>query len=87
MTDIVDELKWRGLFALSTDEDALRKALAAVRIDTTRGPFRFNTNHFPIQDYYVREVYKNDAGVITNRLVRKIFEQHADAYVGDCGMK
>ncbi|MFG3660626.1 tyrosine--tRNA ligase [Streptomyces sp. NPDC047706] len=28
MTDIVDELKWRGLFALSTDEEALRKALA-----------------------------------------------------------
>ncbi|TWF97205.1 tyrosine--tRNA ligase [Kitasatospora viridis] len=28
MTDIVDELKWRGLIALSTDEDALRKALA-----------------------------------------------------------
>ncbi|MDH6491382.1 tyrosine--tRNA ligase [Streptomyces sp. SAI-127] len=28
MTDIVDELKWRGLWALSTDEDALRKALA-----------------------------------------------------------
>ncbi|MFE9429266.1 tyrosine--tRNA ligase [Kitasatospora sp. NPDC006697] len=28
MTDIVDELTWRGLIALSTDEDALRKALA-----------------------------------------------------------
>jgi tyrosyl-tRNA synthetase len=28
VTDIVDELKWRGLWALSTDEDALRKALA-----------------------------------------------------------
>jgi tyrosyl-tRNA synthetase len=28
VTDIVDDLKWRGLFALSTDEDALRKALA-----------------------------------------------------------
>ncbi|GAB2623706.1 tyrosine--tRNA ligase [Streptomyces capparidis] len=28
MTDIVDELRWRGLIALSTDEDALRKALA-----------------------------------------------------------
>ncbi|MFF2527048.1 tyrosine--tRNA ligase [Streptomyces liangshanensis] len=28
MTDIVDELQWRGLFAQSTDEDALRKALA-----------------------------------------------------------
>jgi tyrosyl-tRNA synthetase len=28
VTDIVDELTWRGLFAQSTDEDALRKALA-----------------------------------------------------------
>ena len=28
MTDIVDELKWRGLVALSTDEEALRKAFA-----------------------------------------------------------
>ena len=28
MTDIVDELQWRGLIAVSTDEDALRKAVA-----------------------------------------------------------
>ncbi|GGZ44261.1 tyrosine--tRNA ligase [Streptomyces inusitatus] len=28
MTDIVDELRWRGLIAQSTDEDALRKAFA-----------------------------------------------------------
>ncbi len=28
MIDIVDELKWRGLIALSTDEEALRKAFA-----------------------------------------------------------
>ena len=27
--DIVDELRWRGLIALSTDETALRAALAA----------------------------------------------------------
>jgi tyrosyl-tRNA synthetase len=28
VTDIIDELRWRGLIALSTDEDALRKAFA-----------------------------------------------------------
>jgi tyrosyl-tRNA synthetase len=28
VTDIVDELRWRGLIAVSTDEDALRKAFA-----------------------------------------------------------
>lgn len=69
------------------DKNKLRAALAAVKIDAARGAFRFNTNHFPIQDYYVREVYKNADGVITNRMVEKIFEQHVDAYVGDCGMK
>lgn len=29
MTDVIDDLHWRGLIALSTDEDALRKELAA----------------------------------------------------------
>jgi tyrosyl-tRNA synthetase len=29
VTDVLDELAWRGLIALSTDEEALRKALAA----------------------------------------------------------
>ena len=29
MTDIVDELRWRGLVALTTDEETLRAALAA----------------------------------------------------------
>ncbi|MBO0787578.1 MAG: tyrosine--tRNA ligase, partial [Actinobacteria bacterium] len=29
MTDVLDELTWRGLLALSTDADALRRSLAA----------------------------------------------------------
>ncbi len=29
MTDVLDELRWRGLMALSTDEEALREHLAA----------------------------------------------------------
>jgi branched-chain amino acid transport system substrate-binding protein len=36
------------------DKDAFRDALRKVAIETTRGAFRFNTNHFPIQDYYIR---------------------------------
>ena len=30
--DLLDELQWRGLVALSTDEDALRKALNESKI-------------------------------------------------------
>jgi branched-chain amino acid transport system substrate-binding protein len=70
-----------------SDKDAFRDALRKVAIETTRGAFRFNTNHFPIQDYYVREVVKGADGAITNRLVAKIFDDHADAYAAECGMK
>lgn len=70
-----------------SDKDAFRAALKAVAIDTTRGPFRFNTNHFPVQDYYIREVVKDADGAVTNRLVAKVFDDHADAYAAECGMK
>ena len=32
MTDIIDELAWRGLIALSTDQDTLRKSLDAGQV-------------------------------------------------------
>ena len=51
-----------------------------------RGPFRFNTNHYPVQDYYLREVVKDGQGRITNKTVGRVFEAHADAYVGECRM-
>jgi branched-chain amino acid transport system substrate-binding protein len=70
-----------------SDKDLFKTALEGVDMETVRGSFRFNTNHFPVQDYYVREVVKLDDGVITNRQVERIFEDHEDAYVGECGMK
>ncbi len=69
-----------------SDKTALRKALAAAKFDSVRGKFRFNTNQFPIQDYYLRVVHKDSQGRITNRLMGKIFTDHADAYVGECRM-
>ena len=69
------------------DKDAFRDALRNVAIETTRGAFRFNTNHFPIQDYYIREVVKGPDGAFTNKLVAKIFDDHADTYAAECGMK
>jgi branched-chain amino acid transport system substrate-binding protein len=69
-----------------SDKTAFRDALRKVAIDTTRGAFRFNNNHFPIQDYYVREVVRGPDGAITNRVVQKVFENHADVYAPDCGM-
>ena len=41
------------------DADAFRAALEAAEFKSVRGKFRFNTNHHPIQDFYVREVVKD----------------------------
>ena len=51
-----------------------------------RGAFRFGPNHHPIQDIYVREVYLDDMGVLTNRIVGKAMSGHADAYAAQCKM-
>ena len=51
-----------------------------------RGKFSFNTNHHPIQDFYVREVYKDGEGVLTNKIVGTSFTDHKDAYAAECKM-
>ena len=49
-----------------------------------RGNFKFNTNQFPMDTFYLREVQKDNAGLITNRTTATIFDNNADAYVGAC---
>lgn len=68
------------------DKAAVRKALEAAKFASVRGKFRFNSNHYPVQDYYLRIVHKDAQGRITNKLMGTIFTNHADAYVGECQM-
>lgn len=68
------------------DKDAVRKALEAAKFDSVRGAFKFNNNHYPIQDYYLRVITKNAKGQITNRTIGTVFKNHADAYAGSCKM-
>jgi branched-chain amino acid transport system substrate-binding protein len=68
------------------DKEALRKALVDAKFDATRGKFRFNKNHFPIQDYYLREVYKDANGRITNKTVSKVFSDFQDVHAAKCKM-
>jgi len=68
------------------DKAAVRKALETARFDSVRGSFKFNSNHFPVQDYYLRVITKDSKGRITNRTLGTVFKNHADAYVGKCKM-
>ena len=68
------------------DKAALRAALRKADFKSVRGAFRFNTNQFPVQDYYLRLIAKDDQGRLTNRIVGTIFKDHADAFAGQCRM-
>lgn len=65
------------------DTAAFAAELKKADIQSPRGKFKFNTNRHPIQDIYVTEVVK-DNGVLTNKIVEKIFTDHGDAYAKDC---
>ncbi|HRW05489.1 MAG TPA: ABC transporter substrate-binding protein, partial [Caldilineaceae bacterium] len=45
-----------------SDKDAVRTALEAADFASVRGKFAYNTNHYPIQDYYLRQVVQGDNG-------------------------
>lgn len=68
------------------DKDAFREALRIADFVSVRGPFRFNQNHFPIQNFYMRQVIKDEQGRITNKLIGTVFTEHKDAYQPECGM-
>ncbi len=68
------------------DRDAFRAALRKADFRSVRGAFRFNTNHHPVQDYYLRQIVKDDKGRLTNRVVGTIFKDHTDAFAAKCRM-
>jgi branched-chain amino acid transport system substrate-binding protein len=67
-----------------SQKDAFRAALERADFNSVRGSFRFGNNHFPIQDYYVRQVVETANGKYGNRLSGKVFSSHQDAYAGQC---
>ncbi len=71
------------------DRAAVRKALQAAKFESVRGPFKFNTNQYPIQNYYVRVVGNNPngSGLINKSFGEPILRERGDAYVQDCKMK
>ena len=78
----------RDLKGKLDDVEATRKALKSAKFDSVRGAFRFNTNQYPIQNYYVRTVGSDGKGGLINKSFNEpILKDHGDAYVQQCPMK
>src|SRR5215469_7752978 len=71
----------------TSDKDALRAALMKANFTSLRGPFKFNTNHYPIQDFYQVKVAQRADGKFETQIDKKVFAGYSDPYAKDCSMK
>ena len=69
------------------NREALRAAMMKAEFASLRGGFKFNTNHYPIQDFYLVKVAKRADGKFETQIVKKVFENYADPHAKDCAMK
>jgi branched-chain amino acid transport system substrate-binding protein len=69
------------------DKDALRAALKKADFKSLRGGFKFNNNHYPIQDFYLVKVAKRADGKYETEIAQKVFSSYGDSYAKDCPMK
>jgi len=67
-------------------KEEIRSALRKASFDLVRGPMRFNTNQFPIQNFYLVQAVKGEDGM-RMQYVGDIFTPHSDAYASQCPMK
>ena len=66
------------------DQNAVRAALKKAAFTSVRGPFKFNINGYPIEDFYLTKVAKRADGKYETQIVEKIFSNYADGYAKDC---
>jgi branched-chain amino acid transport system substrate-binding protein len=71
----------------TSNKDALRAALKKADFKSIRGDFKFNSNHYPIQNFYLVKVAKRPDGKYQTEIVQKVFGDFADPYAADCPMK
>src|SRR2546426_6798431 len=79
-----------GVRAVKGDLANKAGMIAAMRkadYKSTRGPYKDNLNHFPIQNFYLLKTVRTPEGEIAMQIQKTVFENHKDAYAKDCGMQ
>nr|ALL53628.1 ABC transporter substrate binding protein [uncultured bacterium fosmid I5J7] len=69
------------------DKDAFRAELKKANYKSVRGDYSYGNNHFPIQNYYLRQVVEGPDGKWTHKTVSTVYEATGDDHAKDCPMK
>jgi branched-chain amino acid transport system substrate-binding protein len=71
-----------------SDKKGMIAAFRKANFASTRGKFAFNTNHFPIQNFYLLKAVAGPAGQDPVMEIQKtVFTNHKDSYSKECKMK
>ncbi len=70
-----------------SDKDKVRAALKKADFKSVRGDFKYGNNHFPIENFYLQDVVKNDKGELVLKTVATIVKNDQDRYHDKCPMK
>lgn len=70
------------------DNQAFAKAVreAGDELKSVRGPFKFNNNHMPIQNYYAFEAVADGGDDVVLKKIATPLEMHKDIYHQQCAM-
>jgi branched-chain amino acid transport system substrate-binding protein len=68
------------------DTKAVIMAMRKASYDSIRGPFKWNVNQHPIQDFYLLRAEKGGPDGVQMKIQKKVFDDHKDSYYQDCKM-
>ena len=67
-----------------SNKEAVSAALKKADFTSLRGSFKFNSNGYPIQNFYLTKVAKRPDGKFQTEIVEKVFSDYGDSYAKDC---
>jgi branched-chain amino acid transport system substrate-binding protein len=70
-----------------SNKDKVRAELKKANFKSLRGDFKYNTNQFPIQNFYIQEAVKDPAGMMTVKTIATAVTAAKDPYYEKCPMK
>ncbi|HJS83828.1 MAG TPA: ABC transporter substrate-binding protein [Acetobacteraceae bacterium] len=70
-----------------SDKKGMAARIEKAAFPSVRGHFTYNTNHFPIEDFYLLRITRDADGQFARTIDRRVFTDHKDAYAEECHMK
>jgi branched-chain amino acid transport system substrate-binding protein len=70
-----------------SNKDKVRAEMKKANFKSLRGGFKYNTNQFPIQNFYIQEAVKDPEGMMTVKTIATAVKDGKDPYYEKCPMK